>query len=172
MLPMTTINVVTSSFFIHRPLRAGFAGLYFFIMLAQLRNTTNNKIAGTLRILLGLVFFMAGILKVVVPHLGEAFAGQLIAANIPFHSINLYAFPVVEMVLGLTLLFGLHARLSAAIAAVTMVVAAYVHLAVEDPSLFPLQPVEPIGPLMLLAMSVYLLWKGGGTWSIDLNDAS
>ncbi len=171
MLPVTTINVVASSLFIHRPLRAGFARLYFFIMLAQLRNTSNDKIAGTLRILLGLVFFMAGILKVVVPHLGEAFAGQLIAANIPFHSINLYAFPVVEMVLGLTLLFGLHARLSAAIAAVTMVIAAYVHLAVEDPSLFPLQPVEPIGPFMLLAMLLYVVWKGAGAWSVDLRES-
>ena len=74
-------------------------------MLAQLRNTSNDKITGALRILLGLAFFMAGILKVVVPQLGEAFSGQLIAANIPFHSVSLYAFPVVEMVLGFTLLF-------------------------------------------------------------------
>jgi len=37
--------------------------------------------------------------------------------------------PVVETVLGTTLLFGLHARLSAVVAAVTMVVAVYVHLA-------------------------------------------
>ena len=43
--------------------------LYFFMMLAQLRNTSNDKIAGALRILLGLVFFMAGLLKAVVPHL-------------------------------------------------------------------------------------------------------
>ena len=147
------------------------ASLYFFNMISQLRNTTNDKIAGVLRILLGLVFFMAGILKVVVPHLGEAFAGQLIAANIPLHNFNLYSFPVVEMVLGLTLLFGLHTRLSAAIAAVTMVVAAYVHLAVEDPMLFPLQPVEPIGPFMLLAMLLYVLWKGAGAWSVDLSES-
>jgi uncharacterized membrane protein YphA (DoxX/SURF4 family) len=53
-------------------------------MLTKLRNTTNDRIAGVLRILLGLVLFMAGILKVLVPHLGEAFAGQLMAANIPF----------------------------------------------------------------------------------------
>ncbi len=145
--------------------------LYLLVMLAQLRKTSNDKIAGALRILLGLVFFMAGILKVVVPHLGEAFSGQLIAANIPFHSVSLYAFPIVEMVLGLTLLFGLHARLSAAVAAVTMVVAIYVHLAIEDPSLFPLQPVEPIGPLLLLAMLLYVLWKGAGAWSVDLRES-
>jgi len=139
-------------------------------MISQFRITTDDKFAGVLRVLLGLIFFMAGILKVAVPHLGEAFSGQLIAANIPYYKLSLYTVPVVEMALGVTLLFGLHARLSAAVAAVIMVVAAYVHLAVDDPMLFPLQPVEPIGPLMLLAMLAYVLWKGAGAWSIDLKE--
>jgi len=139
-------------------------------MLSELRKTSHNKTAATLRIMLGFVFFMAGILKVVVPHLGEAFSGQLIAAGIPFYTLSLTAVPVVEMVLGITLLFGLHARLSAAIAGVIMLVAAYVHLAVEDPSLFPLQPVEPVGPLLLLAISMYVFWKGAGSWSVDLGE--
>ena len=121
-------------------------------MLDQLRKTSNDKLAGVLRLILGFVFFMAGILKVVVPHLGEAFSGQLVAAGIPFHDFNLYTFPVVEMVLGITLFFGFHARLSAMVAAVTMVVATYVHIMVDDPSLFPLQPVEPVGPLVLMVM--------------------
>jgi uncharacterized membrane protein YphA (DoxX/SURF4 family) len=140
-------------------------------MLSQLRKTLDDNVAGVLRVMLGVVFFMAGILKVIVPHLGEAFAGQLAAANIPFHSFNFYTFPVIEMVLGLTLLFGLHARLSAAIAAVTMLVAAYVHVVVEDPALFPLQPVEPVGPVILLVMLLYVLWKGAGAWSFDLRES-
>ena len=139
-------------------------------MFDQLRKTSNNKIVGALRLLLGLVFFMAGILKVVVPSLGQAFSGQLIAADIPLHGIVLWTFPIVEMVLGVLLAAGLHARLAAAAAAVSMVVATYVHVAVEDPSLFPLQPVEPIGPLVLLAMALYVLWRGGGAWSMDLHD--
>ena len=138
----------------------------------QLRSTSSDKAALVLRLLLGFVFFMAGILKVVVPHLGEAFSGQLAAANIPFYGLVLNTVPVIEMVLGITLLFGLHTRLSAAIAAIIMIAATYVHIVADDPSLFPLQPVEPVGPLMLLAMLSYLLWKGGGTWSIDLNDES
>jgi uncharacterized membrane protein YphA (DoxX/SURF4 family) len=141
-------------------------------MLDQLRKTSSDKLALVLRLLLGFVFFMAGILKVVVPYLGEAFSGQLVVANIPLYGLVLNTVPVIEMVLGITLLFGLHTRLSAAIAAILMVAATYVHLVADDPSLFPLQPVEPIGPLMLLAMLLYLLWKGGGTWSIDLNDAN
>ena len=140
-------------------------------MFDQLRKTSNDKLAGVLRLFLGLVLFMAGVLKMVVPTLGDAFAGQLVVANIPFYGLSLYMVPIVETVLGITLLFGLHARLSAVVAAVIMVVATYVHLAVDDPSLFPLQPIEPVGPLMLLAALLYVLWKGAGSWSMDLSEA-
>jgi uncharacterized membrane protein YphA (DoxX/SURF4 family) len=140
-------------------------------MINRLRNTSDDNIGGVLRILLGAVFFMAGILKVIVPSLGQAFSGQLSAANIPLQDVVLFVFPIVEMVLGVLLVVGFHARLSAAAAAASMIVATYVHVAVEDPSLFPLQPVAPIGPLMLLVMALYVLWRGGGAWSIDLNEA-
>lgn len=140
-------------------------------MFDQLRKTSNDKLAGVLRLLLGFVFFMAGVLKMVVPTLGDAFAGQLVAANIPFYGLSLYMVPIVETVLGITLLFGLHARLSAVVAAVIMVVATYVHLVVDDPALFPLQPVEPVGPLVLLVALLYILWKGAGSWSMDLSEA-
>jgi uncharacterized membrane protein YphA (DoxX/SURF4 family) len=126
---------------------------------------------GVLRLMLGFMFVMAGILKVVVPSLGQAFSGQLIAANIPLQGIVLFTFPIVETVLGVLLVVGFHARLSAAAAAISMVVATYVHAVVKDPSLFPLQPVEPIGPLVLLAIALYVLWAGAGAWSIDLNEA-
>jgi uncharacterized membrane protein YphA (DoxX/SURF4 family) len=141
-------------------------------MFDQLRKTSRDKIGGVLRILLGVVFFLAGILKVLVQHLGEAFSGQLVAANIPLHGIVVFAFPIVEMAIGVFLVLGFHTRLSAAAAAVSMVVATYVHIAVEDPSLYPLQPIEPVGPLMLLAMAIYLMWRGGGAWSIDHKEAS
>jgi uncharacterized membrane protein YphA (DoxX/SURF4 family) len=126
---------------------------------------------GILRLMLGFMFVMAGILKVVVPSLGQAFSGQLIAANIPLQEIVLFTFPIVETVLGILLVVGFHARLSAAAAAMSMVVATYVHAVVKDPSLFPLQPVEPVGPLVLLAIALYVLWAGAGAWSIDLNEA-
>ena len=136
----------------------------------QTRRTSNDKIAAVLRLLLGFVFFMAGILKVVVPFLGEAFAGQLNAANIPLQDLSLFVVPIVEMLLGITLLVGIYVRLSAVVAAVIMMVATYVHVVADDPSLFPLQPVEPIGPLVLLIGLAYLLWRGGGAWSIDLRE--
>ena len=136
------------------------------------RKTSLDKVGGALRILVGLVFFMAGVLKIIVPSLGEAFAGQLIAANIPLHGAVLYSFPIIEAVLGILLLAGFHARIVASVAATSMVVATYVHIAIDDPSLFPLQPVEPIGPLVLLAMLIYTVIRGAGAWSIDLKEAA
>ena len=69
-------------------------------MFDQLRKTSSNKFVGILRMLLGFVFFMAGILKVVVPSLGQAFSGQLIAAGIPLSGIVLFTFPIAETALG------------------------------------------------------------------------
>ncbi len=140
-------------------------------MLDNLRKTSRDRVGGVLRILIGLVFIMAGILKVLVPSLGQAFAGQLVAADVPLHGLVLYTFPIVETVLGFLLLVGLHARISAALAAASMLVATYVHIIIDDPSLFPLQPVEPIGPLVLLVMLIYTVIRGAGAWSIDLQES-
>jgi uncharacterized membrane protein YphA (DoxX/SURF4 family) len=134
----------------------------------SLRRTSHDRLGGVLRIFVGLIFLMAGVLKVIVPSLGEAFFGQLVAANIPLPGFVRLTFPVIEMLLGILLLVGFHARISASAAAVSMVVATYVHIAIDDPSLFPLQPVEPIGPLVLLAVLIYTLIRGGGAWSLDL----
>ena len=49
-----------------------------------------------------------------------------------------------------------------------MVVATYVHVVVDDASLFPLQPSDPLIPLTVIVLSLYLLCKGAGSWSLDL----
>jgi len=49
-----------------------------------------------------------------------------------------------------------------------MVVATYVHIIVNDPSLFPLQPHKPIIPIMVILMSIFILSRGAGAWSLDL----
>lgn len=138
------------------------------VNLKIFRGTSNDKLAGVLRLLLAVTFFMAGILKIVVPFLGAAFSGQLIAAEIPFYKLTLYSVPILELAIGITLAVGYHTRLSSFIGLVILVAATWVHLLVEDPSLFPLQPVEPVGPLVMIAMTLYLLWRGGGAWSLDL----
>ena len=138
-------------------------------MFDRLRRTTNDKLAAVLRLLVGLIFVMAGVLKVVVPHLGDAFAGQLAAASIPFRELSFIVVPAVEVLVGISLILGWHARLSALVGSIVMLVATYVHLVADNPSLFPLQPVEPIGPLMLLTRLLYILFKGSGALSADVS---
>tara|TARA_B100000029_G_C17384209_1_gene890935 strand:+ start:522 stop:743 length:222 start_codon:yes stop_codon:yes gene_type:complete len=66
------------------------------------------------------------------------------------------------------MLAGFHTRVAAIVVLGIMVVATYVHLVVDDPSLFPLQPEEPVIPVVVIALSAYLLLKGGGSGSLDL----
>ncbi len=133
----------------------------------NLRATSDNKVAGTIRLLLAVLFLMTGAMKLLVPMLGDAWSGQLLAANLPLYTITRWTVPFVEIVLGVLLGVGLCARLATVVVMGIMVVATYVHLVVDDPSLFPLQPMEPIIPMVVLVMSVYILWRGGGAWSAD-----
>lgn len=130
--------------------------------------TSANKTAGAIRLMLGVMFVMTGIMKLAVPDLGAAFAGQLQAANIPFQQFNIWFVPILETLVGLALLVGIYARLGALSVIGLMIVATFVHLVVDDPSLFPLQPELPIIPIVTIAMSAYLLKTGGGAWSADL----
>ena len=50
-------------------------------MLTQLRATSDHKAAGAIRIFLGLMMASTGLMKMLVPSLGAAFAGQLQAAG-------------------------------------------------------------------------------------------
>ena len=56
--------------------------------LQALRRTREDRVAQWIRIALGVLFVMTGVMKLVVPSLGEAFAGQLAAGNIPFLALN------------------------------------------------------------------------------------
>lgn len=134
----------------------------------RLRNTRPDKVARAVRTLLGVLFVMTGAMKLVVPMLAAAWAGQLAAANIPLQEFNRWVVPFVELAAGATLLVGFHTRVAALIVMGMMVVATYVHLVVEDPTLFPLQPSEPIIPVVVIVLSAYVLLKGGGSRSLDL----
>ena len=140
----------------------------FEVLLIVIRRTADDKVLGILRILLGGLFVMTGLMKLFVPTLEEAFSGQLIAANIPFYAFNVRVIPVAEVIVGLLLILGLFSRVGGLIAINMMLVATYVHLVVDNPALFPLQPEEPIIPLISIAVAAYVLWRGGGAWSLDL----
>ena len=132
------------------------------------RDTSDDRIAGGIRIMLGVLFVMTGAMKLLVPTLGAAFAGQLAAANLPFQELSRWLVPFTELAVGGVLLVGAFARLAALVVVGIMIVATYVHLQVDDPALFPLQPTEPIIPLVALVMCAWVLWKGAGSWSADL----
>jgi uncharacterized membrane protein YphA (DoxX/SURF4 family) len=132
------------------------------------RRTNDDKVAGTVRRFLGMLFVLAGLTKIFIPMLAHSWAGQLEAANIPFDALNLWLVPVLEMFIGILLILGSSTRIAAALVVPIMLVAIYVHIVVDDPAMFPFQPRLPIVPVVLLVLSLFLLWRGGGAWSIDL----
>ncbi len=137
--------------------------------VAKVQATTNDKLAGAIRLILALIFLMTGPMKLLVPKLAAAWSGQLIAAELPFYELSRWMVPFLELFLGVVLAIGIFVRPAALAVIGIMVVATYVHLVVDDPSLFPLQPDEPIIPVFVMLGSVYLLWRGGGSWSRDLH---
>ena len=136
--------------------------------LQRIRTTQPDGIAKAIRIVLGIIFVMTGAMKLVVPMLAAAWAGQLAAAEIPLPELNRWIVPFIEIGVGAALLVGFYTRLATLLVLNIMVVATYVHLVVHDPALFPLQPAQPIIPAVVMLLSFYLLVKGGGSGSLDL----
>ncbi|MBI1941691.1 MAG: DoxX family protein [Acidobacteria bacterium] len=136
--------------------------------VARIRSTSNNKLAAGLRLALAVLFLMTGAMKLLVPMLADAWSGQLVAASIPLYTISRWSVPFLEIAVGLALVVGFAVRLAGVVVIGIMSVATYVHLVVDDPSLFPLQPSAPVIPLVVIAVSAYLVWRGAGAWSLDL----
>lgn len=136
--------------------------------MSGIRGTSDDRLTGGLRILLGLLFVMTGAMKLVVPLLAEAWSGQLLAAGLPLYEVNVRLVPFVEIAVGAVLLVGAYTRIACVVVIGIMIVATYVHIVVDDPTLFPLQPSEPVIPLVVIAIAAYLVWKGGGAGSLDL----
>jgi len=134
----------------------------------RIRRTQPNSIATGIRVTLGALFVMTGAMKLVVPMLAVAWAGQLAAANMPFQELNRWVVPFIEIGVGVALVAGFYTRIAALLVMNIMAVATYVHLVVHDPALFPLQPAEPIIPAVVVILSVYILVNGAGSGSLDL----
>ena len=128
-----------------------------------IRSTRDDRVTAGVRIGVGVLFVMTGVMKIAVPTLGVAFAGQLEAANIPLQDLNRWVVPFMEVGVGVALLAGFYSRVATLLVFGIMIVATYTHLAVNDPSLFPLQPEEPIIPAVVMILSAYLLLRGGGS---------
>ena len=138
------------------------------IALESIRRTSDDRLAGSVRLFLAILFLMTGAMKLLVPMLADAWAGQLLAADIPLYTLSRWSVPFVEMAVGAALAVGVLVRLMAVVIIGIMGVATYVHMLVDDPELFPLQPSAPVIPLIVIVLSLFILWRGAGAWSKDL----
>lgn len=84
------------------------------------------------------------------------------AAKIPMPDVNAVVVPIVGVLAGLLMLSGAFARVGAALACGSMAVAIYAHLTADWPDEPPI-----VLPITVLAASLYVLWRGGGAWSVD-----
>jgi uncharacterized membrane protein YphA (DoxX/SURF4 family) len=116
-----------------------------------------HSIATAIRWFLAVMFVMTGVMKLAIPTLGDAFSGQLIAANIPFFTLSRWGVHLVEIALGMALALNVFTRVASSAVIGVMIVATYVHVVVEDPALFPLQPSQPVIPVAVILMSLYLI---------------
>jgi putative oxidoreductase len=136
--------------------------------VTDLRTTSENKFIGVIRIILGMIFFMTGFMKLFISTFTEAWMGQLVYAGIPLITFNFWFVPIMETVLGILLLKGSYSRVASFLIVPIMLAAFYVHIAVDNPALFPLQPALPIVPGIVIIMAVVIMKSGGGSWSKDL----
>ncbi len=138
----------------------------------RLRTTSDEKFTGAIRLMLALIFLMTGVMKLAVPSLAAAWSGQLLAAELPFYALTRWTVPIVEIAVGAVLAAVVFARLASLVVVGIMVPAIYVHMVVDDPSLFPLQPNEPIIPIGVMMMATLVVWRGAGAWSADLKHSA
>ncbi len=136
--------------------------------MEKLRQTSPSNWLGFIRIMLGIIFLMTGIMKLTLVEFGSAWSIQLIESEIPFYAFNYWFVPVFEIILGIVLITGFYSRIGAVMIIPIMFVAIYVHITVSNPAAFPAQPQEPIIPIAVIIMAVIVLIKGGGNWSLDL----
>jgi len=89
------------------------------------------------------------------------------AAHIPLPALNAVVAPIFEVAAGLMILLGGFARIGAAIAIGTMLVALYAHLTADWPDEPPV-----VLPVAVLAAAAYVLYQGAGRWSLDAAGAA
>jgi len=98
--------------------------------------------------------------------LRAAWSGQLRLARVPFYKLTFWLLPVAELTVGTLLILGVLTRPAAAVVLLMMLGATYVHVVVDDPSVFPLQPNAPVIPVVVIVLTIYVLVGGTGDWSL------
>jgi putative oxidoreductase len=134
-------------------------------LVSKLRQTTGAKHILAPRLLAGLPLLGIGVMHIT----GSAPLKPILeGAGIPMAHLNSVVAPIVEIVAGLLILSGALTRVGAAMAMGTMAVALYTHMAFEATETFAWEDEPPIVlPIVVLLSAIYLLWRGGGAWSLD-----
>ena len=114
--------------------------------------------ACAVRVVAGIAFVPIGIAKF-TEHMKEA--ADFESYGVPLPDIAVWVSGTIEVVGGVLLVMGLLTRLAAAALAVNLVVAIST-AGVMEGGTFHLG----VGPTLLVAM-LFLLWAGGGVWSVD-----
>jgi len=128
--------------------------------------TPSSSTALVARLLAGAPLLFFGVLKLVSADTQENFRATLELAEIPAPGVMMWIAAIVEVVAGLSLVFGLLTRLGGLLAVLQMAVALYVHstgATGQAPEGGP-----PIWlPILVLAGSVWAMVVGGGRFSFD-----
>jgi uncharacterized membrane protein YphA (DoxX/SURF4 family) len=136
------------------------ASALFPLNMKQITQTTNQKSAAIARVLIALPLLAIGTQHLIgVAPLEPILRG----AGIPFPELNAIVGPVMQILAGVFLISGYFARVGAALTIPAMGMAVYTHLVhnwADEPPLAL--------PVALIILSVYVLWKGAGSWSFDL----
>lgn len=128
--------------------------------MKQITQTTNLKSSAIARILIAIPLLSIGIQHLI----GTAPMEPILrGAGIPFPELNAIVGPALQLVAGALLISGYFARVGAALTIPAMAMATYTHLVHDWADEPPLAL-----PLILIAFSVFVLWKGAGAWSFDL----
>jgi putative oxidoreductase len=133
-------------------------------LIGDLRSTRAHRHLIILRVIAGVPLLGIGLMHVFMPD--GAMRPLVEAAGLPAAALLSPLAVAAEIVAGVSLLFGIFARLGAIIAIPTMLVALYSHFAIEQwPN--PDGPPPDALPIVIIACSAYVLWRGAGRWSVD-----
>jgi putative oxidoreductase len=84
-------------------------------------------------------------------------------AGMPAPGLGAVLIPLMQVIAGASLLAGFYARVGAGLAIAVMLGALFTHLTHDWPDEPPM-----VMPIVVLAAAAYVLWRGGGAWSVDL----
>lgn len=131
----------------------------------RLRETAPYRHMLLPRVLAGLPLVGIGLMHIFVP--AAALRPMVEAAGFPFPDLVAPLGVAVQIVAGLSLLFGWWARVGALLGVLFTLGAAYAHVVIDVwPGEMPSGPPDAL-PVIVLVSAAYVLWRGAGRWSLD-----